>query len=63
MKNQHPHPGNPSHSTLRLFASRTEEKENPPPFGTWPMWYGAVLGLLAMLICLFYAFTVYFRHD
>jgi len=27
------------------------------------MWYGAVLGLLAMLICLFYAFTVYFRHD
>lgn len=63
MKNHDRHPGDTSPSALRLFASRSEERENPPPFGTWPMWYATVLGLLAVLICLFYAFTVYFRHE
>lgn len=58
MQNQDPRP---TESTLRVFSSRREEQENPPPFGTWRGWYGAVLGLLATLICLFYAFTVYFR--
>ena len=36
--------------------------EEPPPIGrTWPRLYAAVLGFLAFLIALFYAFTKAFE--
>jgi len=35
--------------------SRRDEEQ--PPFGSWPLWYLAVLLNLAVLIILFYGFT------
>ncbi len=37
------------------------EEEPPPILGTWPRLYGAVLGILALLIVLFYLFGRAFR--
>lgn len=37
------------------------EKEPRPPLGSWPRMYALVLGNLAVLIVLFYLFTVYYE--
>ncbi len=40
---------------------RAEMPDEPPPFlGAWPRVYAVVLGYLAALILLFYAFTRFF---
>ena len=37
------------------------EKEPRPPLGSWRRMYALVLGNLALLIVLFYLFTVYYE--
>jgi hypothetical protein len=44
---------------LRL-PPETYDSEPPPVLGTWRSIYTFVLGWLALLIALFYAFTRYF---
>jgi hypothetical protein len=35
--------------------------ETPPPYGTWPRLYGAVIGELVLLVFLFYLFRKAFE--
>jgi hypothetical protein len=39
----------------------TESSGDRPPFGSWRLLYGVVLGELALLILLFYLFTKAFE--
>lgn len=42
----------------------TEIPDEPPPFlGTWPRVYAAVLVYLAVIILVFYVFTLIFNHP
>jgi hypothetical protein len=44
-----------------LRKQRAVEDEGPPFLGTWPRVYAVVLSALAVVIGLFYWFTVSFR--
>ena len=46
--------------TLRRVSERPDETP-PPILRSWARLYALVLGLLAVWIALFYAFTVHFR--